>query len=440
MREEDLVVQNPWWARRESILEDEKVKAAMGRTHRLLHRFEEGNFLIVGPRQAGKTTYLKLLVKDLLDRVNPRTVMYFACDLLRDYEEIVEAVRIFDRLGGEGRKYLFLDEVTFVDGWERAVKFILDSPLSAGKCFYITGSSSIGLKRERFPGRNIRVREFMPLDFRGFCGLFCSEELRLALERVKLSRLRAREAFRIGRELMVFFDEILRLFSSYVQSGGYPRAFFELMEGGGISEETYRSCFDATVFDVTKLGRSEKIAASLLQGVLRRYGSKFSLNSLAKETEIGSHLTARDYLEMMEGLCVLRSYHQVDLPRKVVLYRKERKVYFTDPFLCQTFSRVLNVKIDQAQLVEGMIGEHLTRSFGEVHFHAGKRELDFVVGETGVELKWQEHASPGDFPRTGLPEKILLTKHDLGYDEGRNLAMIPAPLFLLALRTGGARA
>jgi len=72
-------------------------------------------------------------------------------------------------------------------------------------------------------------------------------------------------------------------------------------------------------------------------------------------------------------------------------------VYFTGPFLCQTFSRVLNVKIDQAQLVEGVIGEHLRRSL--VHFHAGKRELDFVVGEAGVELKWQEHASPGDFPR-----------------------------------------
>jgi hypothetical protein len=37
-----------------------------------------------------------------------------------------------------------------------------------------------------------------------------------------------------------------------------------------------------------------------------------------------------------------------------------------------------------------------------------------------------------------FPEKILLTKQDLGYDEGRNLVMVPAPLFLLALRTGGA--
>jgi len=26
-----------------------------------------------------------------------------------------------------------------------------------------------------------------------------------------------------------------------------------------------------------------------------------------------------------------------------------------------------------------------------------------------------------------FPEKILLTKHDLGHDEGRNLAVVPAP-------------
>ena len=431
--EESLVLQNPWWTRKESILEDEKVKAAMEKVHKLLYDFEEGNFLIVGPRQVGKTTYLKLLLKYLLERVNPRQVMYFACDLLRKDEQIVEVVRTFDRLGAEGKKYVFLDEVTFVDGWERAVKFILDSPLSANKCFYITGSSSIGLKKERFPGRNIKVMEFLPLSFRRFCELFGSEELRLALKETRLDRLRAKDAFQAGKKLVGFLDEVFGLFNSYLQCGGYPKAVFELMEEGFIREETYRSCFDATVFDLTKLGRSEKTAASIIQGVLRRYGSKFSLNSLAKEMEIRSHLTVRDYLEMMEDLYVLRNYHQIDLSRGVTLYRKERKVYFTDPFLCQTFSRILNVRIETPRLVEGVVGEHLRRNFGSVHFYSNKRELDFVVGEVGVELKWQERVSFSDFPRVGVSEKLLLTKHELDHDEGRRLVLLPAPLLLLAL-------
>jgi predicted AAA+ superfamily ATPase len=38
------------------------------RGHKLLYTFEAGNFLVVGPRLAGKTTYLKLLVKELLEK------------------------------------------------------------------------------------------------------------------------------------------------------------------------------------------------------------------------------------------------------------------------------------------------------------------------------------------------------------------------------------
>lgn len=433
MREEDLVVQNPWWADKKRIYEDEKVKRALERRHRLLYDFEGGNFLIVGPRQVGKTTYLKLLVKGLVDKANPRNILYFACDLLKNNEEIVEVIRTFDSLAGSGQKFVFLDEVTFVDGWERAVKFLLDSQLLRDKHLYVTGSSSIGLKKERFPGRHMKVKEFMPLSFRGFCGLFGSEELKRALEGTKLLELEPRSIFEFGNKLIVFTNEIVRLFNLYIQSGGYPKAFFELVEDGEIKDETCRGCYDATVFDMTKLGRSEKISASILLGVLRRYGSKFSLNLLAKEMEIGSHLTVRDYLELMEGLCVLRSYHQIDLAKKVPLYKKERKVYFTDPFLCQTFSRILNFELGHAQLVEGIVGEHLTRSFGEVYFHSGKREVDFICGDAGVELKWQERTSTKDFPRVALRDKILLSKRDLEYVEGHNLTMIPAPVFLLAL-------
>lgn len=433
MREEDLVAQNPWWADKTSIYEDEKVRSALKREHKLLYDFEEGNFLIVGPRQVGKTTYLKLLVRNLVERVNPRNIMYFACDLLKNDEAIVDVVRTFDSLAGGGQKYVFLDEVTFVDGWERAVKFLLDSPLLKDKCLHVTGSSSIGLKRERFPGRRIKAKEFMPLSFRGFCELFGSDGLKQALRGAKLPKLGPKAVFGFGKELIAFVDEAVKLFNLYVRSGGYPRAFFELVEEGGIEDDTYRACLDSTVFDMTKLGRSEKISASVLLGVLRKYGSKFSLNSLAKEMEIGSHLTVRDYLELMEGLCILRSYHQVDLTKKVVLYRKERKVYFTDPFLCQTFSRMLNFKLEQAQLVEGIVGEHLRRRFGEVYFHSGKREVDFVCGDVGIELKWQERTSIKDFPKVGLRDKILLSKRNLDYADEHNLATIQAPIFLLSL-------
>jgi predicted AAA+ superfamily ATPase len=224
-------------------------------------------------------------------------------------------IRRFDSLAGLGQKFIFLDEVTAVDGWERAVKFLLDSGMLKDKYLYVTGSSTIGLKKERFPGRPIQIRKFMPLSFRSFCKLFGSEELKAAL--ITRFELKPRSVFEFGKALLPFQDELNRLFNSYLMCGGYPKAFFELMEEGEIRDETYRALYDATVFDMTKLGRSEKITISILLGLLRRYGSKFSLNSLAKEMEIGSHLTVRDYLELMEELCIIRNYHQLNLAKKV---------------------------------------------------------------------------------------------------------------------------
>jgi len=430
--EEEIIVQSPWWADKARIYEDEKVKKALQRKHRLLYTFEPGNFLLVGPRQAGKTTYLKLLVKELLEKgERPRNILYFACDLLREDRQIVELVRRFDSLAGPGQKFVFLDEVTAVNGWEKAVKFLLDSNILKDKYLYVTGSSSVGLKKERFPGRPIKIKKFMPLSFRDFCRLFGSEQLKGALGTG--FELKARAVFEFAKALLPFQDELDRLFNSYLVCGGYPAAFFELLEEGGIRDETYRALYDATVFDMTKLGRSEKITISILLGLLRRYGSKFSLNSLAKEMEIGSHLTVRDYLELMEGLCIIRNYYQLDPAKRIPLFRKERKVYFTDSFLCQTFSRILNFKPDPAQVVEGVVGEHLSRCF-EVYFHSGKKEVDFICGDVAVEVKWQERTSPSDFPRVPFPNKILLCKSGLEYVEERNLAMVPVPIFLVGLK------
>jgi predicted AAA+ superfamily ATPase len=68
----------------------------------------------------GKTTYLKLLVKELLEKgVPPRNILYFTCDLLRQDKDIVELIRRFDSLAGLGQKFIFLDEVPrWMDGRE----------------------------------------------------------------------------------------------------------------------------------------------------------------------------------------------------------------------------------------------------------------------------------------------------------------------------------
>jgi len=427
--EDLMVLQNPWWRDKDEIYNDEKIKAVFSKKNPLRYFFEKGNKVIIGPRQVGKTTCLKLSILDLLEKgINPRNVMYFSCDLLRNYKEIVEVIRTFERLP-MGEKYVFLDEVTFVSEWERAIKFFLDSPLSRNINLYVTGSTSAGIKRESFPGRPIKIEEFLPLSFRKVVFLL-KPEFKGRVEKLKAPTT-PEEIYKNALDLYPYYDELMNAFYFYLNSGGYPRAIYELMDGE-ISLDTYEMIYNATIFDITKLGRSERIALSIVLGILRRYGDRVSLNSLAKELEIGAHTTVRDYLELFEELFIGRNYFQADLKSFAPLLRKERKVYFIDPLVVNTFSRHFGFDVDISKKIEGVVGEHLKRNF-ETYFFYGKREVDFVTKRFGVEVKWQNKVKASDFPRVGIKNKLLLSKKDMEFVEGRNLVIIPVPLFLIQL-------
>ena len=114
-------------------------------------------------------------------------------------------------------------------------------------------------------------------------------------------------------------------------------------------------------------------------GVLRRYGSKLSPNSLAKERDL-----------------------------------------------------ILNEKIDRTRPAGEVIGERLTGSSGG-RFHAGRLELALVVGDTGVELGGR-HVPPGDFPKT----EVLLSRPGLCRDERRNLCLFSSSRWRCARREGDA--
>jgi len=427
--EDLMVLQNPWWRDKDEIYNDEKIKAVFSKKNPLRYFFKKGNKVIIGPRQVGKTTYLKLSILDLLEKgTNPRNVMYFSCDLLRNYREIIEVIRTFERLS-MGEKYVFLDEVPFVSEWERAIKFFLDSPLSRNVNLYVTGSTSAGIKRESFPGRPIKIEEFLPLSFRKVVFLL-KPEFKGIVEKLKAPTT-PEEVYKNALDLYPYYDELMNAFYFYLNSGGYPRAIYELMDGE-ISLDTYEMIYNATIFDITKLGRSERIALSIVLGILRRYGDRVSLNSLAKELEIGAHTTVRDYLELFEELFIGRNYFQADLKSFAPLLRKERKVYFIDPLVVNTFSRHFGFDVDISKKVEGVVGEHLKRNF-ETYFFYGKREVDFVTKRFGVEVKWQNKVKASDFPRVGIKNKLLLSKKNMEFVEGRNLAIIPVPLFLIQL-------
>jgi len=434
--EQAIIEQNSWWKDKENLLSDEKIATALNKNPPLVYNFEDySNNLFIGPRQVGKTTFFKLLIYDLLfnKRINPKEVCYFSCELLKNFKDLIELFRKFSVLANP--KYIFLDEISFVEDWHRAVKYLLDSGLLKGKILYLTGSSSVELKKERFPGRGINIKYFLPLSFRKFAFLFGSEKLKTKMKDLKISEFRnLKEIYEKSKELFTFEDELEKLFFIYLQAGGFPRAFYEMMEEGRIKSETYEIYWNWLLNDIAKLGRSEKIATSILEGILKNYGVKFSLNSIAKEMEIGSHVTVREYLEIFENLLAVRNVHFFDFNKKMVIFRKMRKVYFIDPFILHTINfRIYGTKYeDFPKMVEGLVTESLIRKFGSLKlgFYTNRREIDVAFNNFGIEVKWQEKVTSEDFPKTFIKNKIIISKKDFDFVKDENLLILPASLFL----------
>lgn len=425
-----LASANPWWQHKEAIREDEKVQWALSRNHRWNPAIPDRNLLLIGPRQVGKTTAFKLKILDLIERATPaQNILYHSCEVFDSKKDLIDLVLAFDKLA-EGPRHLFLDEVTFVPDWQDSVKFLLDSPILKDSTLYVTGSTIAGLKKESFPGRDIEIRTMSPLSFHDFLQLFGSPELKSA---TPPTAVRLPDEKRLT-SLIPHTREIDRLFEKYLQCGGFPPAMYHHMEGKRIPESVYETYGAWMVGDIAKLERSPRVFRAVVSGIVKNYGSRFSLNSIARETEIGSHVTVREYLELMEGLGMIRTVFPSKRGRPSL--RGQRKVYATDPLVLRVFHRMTTASPEltghhRRALVEGVVGEHLARAFGpeQVTVHSGKKEVDFLVGESGIEVK-QGKARASDFPRIGLKNKILLTAGDFGKED--DVLISPVSLFLAA--------
>jgi len=181
---EHLALASPWWTNSLWDKNDRSIVSALKsgikfrhiRQHLLKYPSVE---IIRGPRQVGKTTEVKMIIKDLLDKgKNPKSIGYFTCDIISKHKELFEILKTFSqhlKLNKIKTGALFLDEVSSIKEWQRAVKGFVDTGLGQNIHLIVTGSSSIELKRgyERMPGRRNGGKDylFLPVNFGEFCSL-----------------------------------------------------------------------------------------------------------------------------------------------------------------------------------------------------------------------------------------------------------------------------
>ncbi len=127
-----LFKQNPWWEGKKDYhvekWESMKIRWIPKWIKNISLKPYSLNF-IVGPRQTGKTTGVKLLIRKLLKKFRAESIFYFNCTLLADMESLRRVLDEYlevKKLERIENSFIFLDEVTSLKDWWRIVKGYVD--------------------------------------------------------------------------------------------------------------------------------------------------------------------------------------------------------------------------------------------------------------------------------------------------------------------------
>jgi predicted AAA+ superfamily ATPase len=432
--------QNPWWKGKDLVKNDPDLrKWYSSRIKWIPEIINEVNLepfslnFIFGPRQVGKTTLVKLIVRKLLDSVeDPRSIFYYRCDMLSDYKEldaVMENYLMMRRAYNIRTSYIFLDEVTFPREWYRAIKHRIDSGNLENDVLVLTGSWSMFVKREveAFPGRRGQGRDitFHPLSFREFLKVI-NPDVYSSLEEIK--DIDPDEIWEKCTRARPWLNEVNRAFESYLECGGFPLAIKSLLERGEVSEEAKNAFISSFISDIVKLRRNESIAKRVIKAVVEKLPSAVSLSSIAKEFEIGSHKTVFYYLDLFEKMFILKNLFFIEPNKLVELYYKQRKIHLTDPFLYVVFSEWCMMKKPSINaVVESVVATHLARKLS-IGYWRDKTEIDIVIPDAkmGIEVKWGEKADLRERKVGRIKRVITLTRNEFSE---RPIA-VPVSLFL----------
>lgn len=280
-------------------------------------------FTLRGPRRVGKTTLIKLIIKKLLDQKIPRkNLFYLPCDRIEHFNELYIAVRSYvdkQRVSASGRIYIFLDEVSYVKEWQRAVKSLWDDDVLKNCTLLITGSNAVDLKvsSERLPGRTGKYfnseKLFLPLDFFDFYKLL-NPDWTGEFESKNLPKFKK------------YLDDFMLV-------GGFPQVINEYYANGFIASETYETYTKWVDGDVHKNGKSTESAYRLFKELDKTLTSRVSYTNLAKDTLFASQQSVQDYVELFDLMYVCFKCDYLLLESRKVDPKKNKKFYFVDPFV-----------------------------------------------------------------------------------------------------------
>lgn len=325
--------------------------------------------VITGIRRCGKSTFLKLICNLLTDNgVNLKNILLInkdslEFDSLNTYKQLASYVT--DRFKGvEGKKYLFIDEVQEIEGWEKALSgFLTDNTAD----LFITGSNSRMLSSELATYISGRYVEFK------LYTLTFSEFLK----------------FREVTEPEKMESE----FALFMRYGGFPG--IHRMEYDDEVIEQYVSSIYNTILLKDVVARNglrniallERIAHFTADNCGNITSSKKIADYLKSQKMKGSVDTVQSYLSMLSSAFIFHKVNRFDLKGKRLLEIHE-KYYVGDIGLKHS---LLGYKInDFSGHLENIVYlELLSRGYKVNIGKLNELEIDFIATRSNQQIYLQ---------------------------------------------------
>jgi predicted AAA+ superfamily ATPase len=369
-----------------------------------------GIIVIRGPRQFGKSTWLEFQLRDTLRRFGPGTALFLNGDYIAGPNELENEIESLLRhfSASSTVRRLFIDEITAVQGWQKAIKRLADSGALRQLLLVTTGSKASDIQREAelLPGRKGKLDRTIYL--------FVQIPYRIFREKALPT---------LGSQTL----------AAYLIAGGSPPACAAVLEAGSIPDYLFQTTAEWIYGECALAGRSRPMLLRMLEQLMRRGGSPVAQTTLAEESGMANNTVAHGYLSLLNDLLVLGTTEPWDLSKRTRVPRKSSKYPFVNLLAANTWWKNRHTTPTSLESAAGeergmwwewaVAAELFRRAAKEgnptplqsLYWRSEKHEIDFVrKDKPWIEVKAGQ-ASPFEFnwfAKIAPHEKLLVVNSE----------------------------
>ena len=328
---------------------------------------ENGNYVFVGIRRAGKTymlyQYIQQLVQEGKHSLEEVLFINFEDERIADIKK--EELHLIVECYREMFSYdpiIFLDEIQNVDGWEHFARRLADEKFRV----FITGSNAHMLSREiasTLGGRYL-MQEVFPFSFTEY----------LQYHQITLNA---------HWHLAPVRADVVRLFEDYFHNGGLPESFGYTDKRSYLTSLYQKILYSDIVMrnNVRNEQSLRLLVRKLADSVLQPTAIKRLQNILQGDGTKISRETVSTYLSYLHDAYLTFSLSNFNdsIPQR----EGTKKTYFYD-------NGILNLFLFQPEtkLLENIVAIRLYKQYGEALYYYNKQtEVDFIVPDAHLAVQ-----------------------------------------------------